>query len=84
MQLVRAESTSSSVDSGLGSLNHCNGSTNYSSSVSSVAPLQTRQVGNDSLRGHGQGMGSHHGGATPAWNMNVSQHNEVVYHLWNE
>lgn len=80
MQLVGAESTSTSLDSGLGSLNHCSGSANYNSSVSSVIPLRTRQVGSDSLRGHGQGRSSLHGGAVPR-NMNVSHHNEVV---WNE
>jgi hypothetical protein len=83
-QLTGAESTSSSVDSGLGSLDHSNGSKNYSSSVSHVTPLRTRQVVSDSMRGHGQGRdsthgtGSLHGGTTPAWNVSFSHHNEVV------
>lgn len=83
-QLAGAESTSSSVDSGLGSLDHSNGSKNYNNSVSSVTPLRTRQLGSDSMRGHGQGRdsthatGSHHGEAPPASNINFLHHNEVV------
>ncbi|XP_023711894.1 DNA topoisomerase 3-alpha isoform X2 [Cryptotermes secundus] len=77
------------ADSGLGSLDHSNGSRNCSSSVSSVTPLQTRQLGSDTMRRHGHGRGSTHGtgsvygGATPAWNINSSQHNEVSVQTYN-
>jgi hypothetical protein len=77
-ELAGAESTNSSVDSGLGSLNHCNGSTSYNSSVLPVTPLQARSVGSNSMGGCGQGRGSLHGGTTQAWNINFSHHNEVV------
>lgn len=83
-QLPGAPITSTSVDSGLGSLDHSNGSTAYSSSVPSGTPMGTNQMRNGSMQGRGRGRGNNrgtsglYGRATPASNNTVSNHHEVI------
>ncbi|XP_021921836.1 DNA topoisomerase 3-alpha [Zootermopsis nevadensis] len=88
-QLPGAPITSTSVDSGLGSLDHSNGSTAYSSSVPSGTPMGTNQMRNGSMQGRGRGRGNNrgtsglYGRATPASNNTVSNHHEDLIGILN-